>query len=914
MSVRAYIWSNLRNRGWRAAALGVGVLVAATSFVLLTSAARTSSARVHGRLTENFRSAYDLLVRPAGSLLPMERREGLVRDNFLSGLYGGISFAQYRTIASVPGVSVAAPIANIGQVLVSGEVTVPLQRYLGAARNQAFRVAFTWVSNGVARYPAGSSYLFYTRTPPHGQTAQIWLCNGFTAAETTPAGPFAAAEQPQYSCAWPGGGQFSSSDVYLPFQFPVAVAAIDPRAENALLGLRRTLTSGNYLSESGGTAGNVLPVIASSRFYLGDVLLAQVQPLRLPTGVPPVRELETGGCLEQVVPCRDAYQLQPPPGGSLTAYAYLTRAHRGPALTTVRFPPARFYQQALAGLSSGPVEAFWQPGPVTYRRSPVALLPRTVAADPTDEWQDPFNVAQAGWFLPPPQNRDVQYRKVREVVGINNGGSAGVIPTPSIMVVGQFDPRRLPGFSPLSRVPMETYVPPVLEPADAATGRALHGRALRPTQNLGGYIQPPPLLLTSMAGLRLILRQNAFQNLPAAFRRAPIAAVRVRVAGVHGVDALSQARLQAVATLIRQRTGLVAEITAGSSPQRFDVALGPGRFGSPPLLVREGWSKIGAAFSYANAIDRKSALLFALTLAVCLLFVVNGATGVMATRRTEIATLATFGWSRGALFRVLLGEFAAIGAIAGAAGSLLAVALIELLHLRASDALAAAVFPVAILVTVLAAAWPAWRAARRDPVGGLVSPARSSRFGSHARGPAGVAVANLAGTRARTLLGASALAVGVAAGVIVLAIVEGFRGELVTTALGHAITVEIRGVDELSVALTICLAAAGVADAVYLNLRDRSVELATLRAVGWSVGQVRRLVAWEALLIALAGGIVGGAVGAAVAILLLGVPAGTVASAAVIGAAAGIVVTQIAACYPIQRVVALEPAQLLSDE
>ena len=71
-------------------------------------------------------------------------------------------------------------------------------------------------------------------------------------------------------------------------------------------------------------------------------------------------------------------------------------------------------------------------------------------------------------------------------IGGNQTIEGGVM-NPAMKVVGRFDPQKLPGFSPLSRVPMETYYPPILEPADAASRRALHGHDYLPTQNLGGY-------------------------------------------------------------------------------------------------------------------------------------------------------------------------------------------------------------------------------------------------------------------------------------------------------------------------------------------------------------------------------------------------------------------------------------------
>src|SRR5215467_10598520 len=111
-------WSTLRRRPGRAAALIAGILVASTSFTLLTASVRTARLVTVGAIARNARSAYDILVRPPGARTPPERRFRLVQDNFLSGIYGGITLAQYHRIAEIPGVDVAAPEANLGYMVV----------------------------------------------------------------------------------------------------------------------------------------------------------------------------------------------------------------------------------------------------------------------------------------------------------------------------------------------------------------------------------------------------------------------------------------------------------------------------------------------------------------------------------------------------------------------------------------------------------------------------------------------------------------------------------------------------------------------------------------------------------------------------------------------------------------------------
>ncbi len=104
--------AQLIHRRHRLAALGTGLLVASLSFVLLTSAVATTQLEVTGTVARHFRPAYDVLVRAEDSYTALEKRQGLVRSNYLSGLLGGITFKQYATVRSLRGVEVAAPIAK----------------------------------------------------------------------------------------------------------------------------------------------------------------------------------------------------------------------------------------------------------------------------------------------------------------------------------------------------------------------------------------------------------------------------------------------------------------------------------------------------------------------------------------------------------------------------------------------------------------------------------------------------------------------------------------------------------------------------------------------------------------------------------------------------------------------------------
>ncbi len=106
--------AELAARPGRAVVLGVGVLVAVVCFGMLSSETATSRLQVSSEVRHNFKAAYEILVRPKGAETAFEREHRVVSDGFLSGLFGGISLRQWHEIEHTPGVSLAAPVADVG--------------------------------------------------------------------------------------------------------------------------------------------------------------------------------------------------------------------------------------------------------------------------------------------------------------------------------------------------------------------------------------------------------------------------------------------------------------------------------------------------------------------------------------------------------------------------------------------------------------------------------------------------------------------------------------------------------------------------------------------------------------------------------------------------------------------------------
>jgi hypothetical protein len=899
-------WSQLRFRTLRTVALLAGMLVAATAFTVLTAASRTAQLRTVGAVSAHFRPAYDILVRPRGAGTTLETQTGTVQPNFASGIYGGITMAQYHRIQLVPGVQVAAPIAMVGYALerLAVPVLLPAGDYSRPGR-QLYRYTTTWVSaGGTTRITQPASYLYLTpdrlRLSSTGTVyeilpsrSRVTVCPGSAAL----AGPFSPAAQSNGWC-WSKingtagffvlGGLAHRVFATVDWAFPMLIAAIDPAAEAKLDGLNRAVTFGRYLKENAGDGSTpngqpTFPVLSATNSGIGEYAVTQVQ--RLPAPAAPVILSPAGMAREAAV--------------------------GGRTVLTTRVSAQQAYRQVLKlGTTPGRDEVvgkYWTAGPTRYLRSGNGALTAIRARNPQSVWQ-PGQVTIA-LLAPPMDELQSQYRALQ---GHGYSGGAGITGAPLAQLVGEFDQARIQPFDPLSRVPLGPYQPATVAPADAASRAALHGGDLLPSLNLGGYVSQPVNLITTLAALPALENSGNFSgNLHTS---DPISVIRVRVAGVTGPNPVSLERIREVGQQIAVSTGLKVDIVAGSSPEPTVVDLPAGKFGQPALELSESWVKKGVAVAILTAIDKKSVLLFTLILVVCVLFVANSATAAVRGRRQELGVLACLGWTRPRLFGTVLGELAVIGLAAGALGAVAALPLSAALGLRAAPGRALLAIPVAVGVAVIAGAAPAWLAARAQPLASVRPPVLAVRRGHHPGGITALAVVNVARTPGRTLVGALSLAVGVAALTLLTAVTVAFRGVVVGSLLGNAVAVQVRSVDYVAVAATVALGVLAVADVVFLNIRERAAELATIRSFGWPESALTRLVVTEGAVIGIAGSLAGAALGLAAAAVFAGQLPGSVFAAAAAVAVLGVLVTAGAAVLPAQLLRRLPAAHLLAEE
>ncbi|MFF7213716.1 FtsX-like permease family protein [Streptomyces sp. NPDC008238] len=928
------IWSQLRRHRARALALAAGILVAATSFTLLTSTVTTSQARTTETVRKNARSAYDVLVRPHGSQTALERGDQLVGANFLSGIFGGIGTSQYERIKQMPGIEVAAPVANVGYLMVQGTLKVDLSSFVdGEAQGQMLRIEPT-LTAGLGRYRVADQYLYVSRNPieasetlsdstfpglqeeraDHRTYPVCWYYNynktdihvehtddgefgplqpNLIREDRREKSPFDPDMNSWLTCRSAGGKAVAE----IPVSYPVLLSAVDPAAEDRLVGLGHAVTSGRMLTERDKPAWGRKENWSNESYWTIPMVLSD-QSLTSGTVNATVERLDTGD------PATLRGKLGSPAAHDFVNDLRGTPVGRVSAELEQGFPGSSLFAPQA--------DSYWTVGPVDYRRTGTDLAPRARADQSPELWRT--NSDRQFIQLVPEENTGAQFREVVSHPGTACWGTRtcahedyGRTPVPYLKPVGRYDATELPGFSTLSAVPLETYRSPQVTGADDAGRAALHDRPLRPDRNLGGYVAAPPTMLTSLDALPVL---TGSRRQPSVQDKAPISAIRIRVAGVTGVDAASQARVNAVAGRIRTAyPGLQVDITIGSSPAPQTIAL-------PGVHVVENWTAKGVALRILKAVDAKSAVLFVLVLIVCALFLAQAALASVRSRRIEIGTLRCLGWSPPEIMRLILGELLVIGLGAGALGAVLAYVLGVVLGLPDAGRKAALVLPVALLLAVTAGLFPAWRATRLKPLDAITPPVTATGRAAPVSSVLGLAVRNLLRFPGRTVLGAAGLALAVAAFTVLLALTLGFRGEVAGSLLGNAVVAQARTADYLSVALSLLLGAAGAVDVLVLSMRERAADLAVLRATGWTTRELARLSYYEGALLAVLGGLAGAVTGLAAVLAIgwgtLGGRLPAVGGAALLATLAAVVLVCAALALPVRAQSRVAPARLLA--
>ena len=656
---------------------------------------------------------------------------------------------------------------------------------------------------------------------------------------------------------------------------PVLVAGIDPVAEARLTGLSRCLVSGRYLNASDkprlalarDPPGTVLPALISDRSFVDVTMTATLD-----------RAADPGAIVDGV----------DPPAAS----AWIPSRSIDQTVDSL-------YRQYLSQVGNEVDEwPLWSVGDVAYEQASGALIATSGPADQTVLQRANFQLFGAGEALArPPELQDTWFR------GIKQHGYSGIAGDRYWDGVGTYNPSCLPGFNKLAGgAGLEAYAVPRAQLPD--------GHDLYPNRSLAGYLNTPPVVLTT-------LDTAAWLADPARFSGGAgeklISAIRVRVSGLGGPSAASERRLARAAADIRDATGLAVDIVKGSSTKAVAVHLPAGDFGRPAMSVTEGWSVKGVAIRFTSAVSLQNLALFAIALLAAAVLVATTTYIAARRRHQEFGVLRALGWPTWRISELVVAELGLLGMAVGMLTVLLCLGASSFLPRTVLALALVTAVPLAVGVGVLAAVPAAVSTARSTPLSKIARPS-GRKGGRPARSVAGLGLADMLRTW-KVEAAAAAAIIGLGATVLatLILVVVAFRGELDATVLGADIAGRVRPFHFILAVLTVLIASLGAGQIVSLSYLERRPHLAVLRALGWSRSHVSTMIGAQALGIGMAAALLTTcATIAATAVTGAGVEAAGIALAA--GFFAVICSTVVAASVPVIQVYAGAVISNLNEE
>jgi putative ABC transport system permease protein len=568
-------FAQLRFRAGRSVVLVVVLVATVACFALVGASARTEQVTVHGTLEADSRAAYDLLVRPAGSVSAAEQRGNLVSSTAMSSIDGGITLKQWQEIEQIPGVYAAAPVAVVGYDYLQYDVAVQVPGPAAGQSQVLYRLSPTFVSEGgLTKVPADDEYVYTTTSPltafsdlpspdiPQRDGSMLPICQVDAVTSTTSV-IVPACGSTNRKDAWnvpspanphaSGSGQLPTGTQDIAWYFPFLVEAIDPAQEAKLDGLDDAVTSGSYFSESAGPVSHVATKPdAQSRKVSGCAYYFSPVAAELPGAVSRCQWTSVPVLAADASPMQEALQVSEyrmpqsaaalvgkgTPGDTLAAAV----SGMAPATRTgsVTVTAQKVYSQLLDQLAgkdlansadamignsaagAGDFRTLMTASPVRYASHSATQVPQVVP---------PGKVLSGSEFLAPPLTSslndvfpDLADTAVRALVEHDTPNPVyapnppkeitGWLNAPQVSLVGTFNPGKVSdGSSALSAVPMQTYFPDTATGANAASVKALGGEPLEPNGDTAGLLSVSPSLLTTISSLPELESGASFTNL-----------------------------------------------------------------------------------------------------------------------------------------------------------------------------------------------------------------------------------------------------------------------------------------------------------------------------------------------------------------------------------------------------------------
>jgi ABC-type lipoprotein release transport system permease subunit len=779
----------------------VGILILSTGLSYLVGITQASNGTVVEELQKRWKSSYHIVVRPPNTRSVTEEKN-LLEPNYLSGLSGGISLGQYEKIKSLDNVEVAAPISMMG--IISNDVTLGKVDITdpGIYRLNIIEKTKTGVDTVEEKQD-----LYFAR----GMDDVMGLGKEYGIIN------------------FPGTLSYGSQ---------IMIAGVDPEAESKLVGLDKAVMKdehSHYFDENDGVdtleiaegiKETKIPVLVSNKEYVEGNITYEIERLDLPFN----SQEDQDKTLNEVLKKGGETFLKTQKGKSIENHSFTVGEAQKRILEEIQKPT---YLQD-SSINRGRWMAF-RPSPVEYN---------PVSSPFKERW--PFAYEITPYTVPEESLLPIE-QSFRPVNMFSEDSTNW--PRLKFDFKGVFDPTKLNiSKDPLTELPMETYFPAkaqwVLNEEDSPVNPP---KDMKPLNNPYGFLTKPPQILTTLDAAAKVLGDK------------PISAIRVNVADVEELNDVSEKKLNEVAKEIEEATGLITDITLGSSPQPALTHI-PQIEGKESIgWVQQPWIKIGSSITIFQETKMGLTGVIVSVIVVAIVYVFSSNLIMMFARKKEFAVLLAMGWRPRQLSKMLFLESTILGLLVG----LISWTILGFFEVANSTVNTS---PLRLGLIGLFGLIIYWAGTIIPAVLVLnIRPFETMRSGDISKTNRlfksdtvlGMSLNYLFAKWKRTLL--SVISIAFPTGLLIFFLFVTFRlkGIMYATWLGEFVAMEVGSLHYIAMGVSILIAILTTAEIIWQNVTERHAEISVLKAMGWRNRNVRLLVLLEGGLTGILAGVLG---------------------------------------------------------
>ncbi|WP_158598330.1 FtsX-like permease family protein [Falsibacillus albus] len=753
-------------------------------------------------LQKRWKSTYDIVVRPPESLHVSDANNGLLEPNFLSNIQGGISFDQYDEIKRMNGIDVAAPIAMIGYTGLGIQINKKIEN--------------------VVQEPG-----VYKETNIMSQDNSYQTTTYFTVGDDYFINPRLASNPLE-------NGLYSHSTQLL--------VGIDPVQEAKLVGLDDTLAKfgqNRYFNldadEAFGSNGKVtIPVLINPN---------------------PIGKMMFQNKVDKIdVSQSQIIKLQSQNQDDITAYLDQKKSEKnvysftasGKQLQDTIFNETENTNPFTGEKQLQTIGTFQPSSVMFYKTNPISY--KEIESPFKERWKYAFQVNEQKL-----DDKDAT-RFPSNTFRMLNAIPVKERPTVRYDVLGFFDPSHLKiSKDPLSELPMETYRAPsaklVLNGKDEPVNPPV---TITSSGTPVGLLTEQPTLITTLGAAKLLGGEK------------PISAIRIRVAGVKKISDENQKKVEDVARQIEKRTGLIADVTIGSSPQ--PVLIHIQKIDHDGGWIEQPWIHLGASYTIFKETSMGFSGVIATVIAVAIIYVLATNYVSLLSRKKDFAVLLSLGWKTKDLFRLVMIECGLLSAV-----SLFLVWGISFIWAGQGHAISILKLLIASLFVILiyySGSLISGSLIRKITPYETIQTGEVSTMGKRfisTNGIVKMVLNQVLGKFQRNMLSILAIAFPTALVSFFLFITFRLKGVMYSTWMGEFLVMKIGTNHYIAMGIACFIAIVTTAEITWQNVVERKREFSMLMAVGWTQTSLKTLIYLEGIII----GLIGGGLGVAISILMI---------------------------------------------